>query len=151
MTRAPGWFLVFTAAMIATVGAQTAPIDEAPLVKASLAQCGLDRANWTKAFDAAKLVFSGKPASGSLICAEERLDIPTLSERVRWYAYDREAARADWMQVRASFGLETFVEGIQNKLAEPDGSILLSPQDMDLANIMLMDSASLQALLDTLK
>jgi len=151
MARGPGWFLVFIAAMIAAVGAQTAPIDEAPLIKASLAQCSLDRTNWIKAFDEAKLVFSGKPASGSLICAEERLDIPTLSERVRWYAYDREAARADWMQVRESFGLRAFVEGIQNKFPEPDGSILLSPADMDLANIMLMDSASLQALLGALK
>jgi hypothetical protein len=147
--------LLLLVALAAAIGrpaqAQTASIDEAPLIAASLAQCTRDLPDWIKTFDEKKLVHDGKPASAALQCREERLDRNTLSERVRWYAFDPQAARADWAQVRENFGLKTFIEAIGGKIAEADGNIPLSPEDMDVANIMLSESSSLQALLDQLK
>jgi hypothetical protein len=130
--------------------AQSKTPDEGKLVAASLSQCTMDLETWKAALDRANMSYEGKPASIALACREELLDRVTMSERVSWYGFNREAARADWIQVRDSFGLQAFLDATGSLALVPGGEIVLDHEAMKLANTMLSESASLKALLDTL-
>jgi hypothetical protein len=152
MLRQTAWSLAFLVAMLIAADAEGEALEEGRLLAATLSQCKVDIEVWRKALDAAKAVHDGKPASLALDCRDELIDRADLAERLRWYGFDREAARADWQEVRQNFGLKVFMEGVSAARGTGPGSeISLTREDIELANMMLVVAAQLQALLDTVE